>query len=74
VLAILKVAFMLLFIGIVIIVGSIPYRVKKFKKNRFLRAMGTTFAGALFVNVSLIHILPESSDSIEAYLKEQTGA
>lgn len=64
VLAILKVAFMLLFVSIVIIVGTVPFRVKKFRKNRFLRSMGTTFAGALFVNVSLVHILPESSDSI----------
>jgi solute carrier family 39 (zinc transporter), member 1/2/3 len=62
-----------LFVLIVVVVGSIPIRMKKFKKNRFLRSMGTTFAGALFVNVAIIHILPESSDSIEEHLKEVTG-
>lgn len=74
VLALLKAAFILLFVAIVMFVGTVPFRMKKFRQNRFLRSMGTTFAGALFVNVSLIHILPESSDSIEAYLKEQSGA
>lgn len=33
--------------------------------------MGTTFAGALFINVAIIHILPESADAIESYLKEK---
>ena len=32
--------------------------------------MGTTFAGALFVNVSIIHILPESADTIEEILRD----
>ncbi len=69
ILMILKLAFMALFVAIVTIVGTIPLRVKHFKKNRLLRSLGTTFAGALFVNVSLVHILPESSDAIEAYLQ-----
>lgn len=58
VLALLKIIFMLLFVGIVLVVGTIPLRLATFKTNRFLRSMGTTFAGALFVNVSIIHILP----------------
>lgn len=74
VLSLLKGIFMLLFVAIVIVVGTIPFRLATFKKNRFLRSMGTTFAGALFVNVALVHILPESSNSIQDYLREQTGS
>ena len=58
VLAILKVVFIILFVLIVIVVGTLPIRMQTFKRNRFLKAMGTTFAGALFVNVAIIHILP----------------
>ena len=57
-LAILKCVFIVLFIAIVIIVGLLPLRMSTFKKNKFLKAMGTTFAGALFINVAIIHILP----------------
>lgn len=69
VLSLLKAIFMVLFVGIVIVVGTLPLRLTTFKKNRFLRSMGTTFAGALFVNVALVHILPESSNSIQDYLR-----
>lgn len=62
--AILKCIIMILFIGIVIVVGSLPLRMAKFKKNKLLKAIGTTFAGALFINVAIIHILPESAASI----------
>lgn len=73
ILSLLKIIFMVLFISIVVFVGTIPFRLTTFKKNRFLRSMGTTFAGALFVNVALVHILPEAANSIEDYLREQTG-
>jgi hypothetical protein len=64
VLPILKVVFMVLFVAIVIVVGTIPLRMSDFKSNKIFRAMGTTFAGALFINVAIIHILPESADTI----------
>jgi hypothetical protein len=64
VLPLLKIIFMVLFVAIVIIVGTIPLRMPDFKSNKLFRAMGTTFAGALFINVAIIHILPESADSI----------
>lgn len=32
--------------------------------------MGTTFAGALFINVAILHILPESAKAIETYLQD----
>jgi len=49
---------MLLFVSIVAIVGTIPLRMKNFKQNKVFKAIGTTFAGALFINVAIIHILP----------------
>lgn len=58
VLAILKICFIILFVVIVIVIGTLPIRLQTFKRNRFLKSMGTTFAGALFVNVAIIHILP----------------
>lgn len=64
ILSILKIVFMVGFVGIVIIVGSLPIRLKTFKTNKFLKTMGTTFAGSLFLNVSILHILPESADTI----------
>ena len=65
ILAILKIIFIVLFVAIVMFVGTLPLRLQTFKTNIFLKSMGTTFAGALFVNVALLHILPESADSIE---------
>jgi len=71
ILAILKCVFIVLFVAIVIGVGLLPLRLASFKKNKFLKAMGTTFAGALFINVAIIHILPESADTIQSTLQEQ---
>lgn len=66
----LKVLFMVAFITIVLVVGTIPFRMVNFKTNPLFKAIGTTFAGALFINVAIVHILPESADAIEEYLKE----
>ena len=63
-LAILKVIFMIVFVVIVTVVGTLPIRLESFRTNRWLMSMGTTFAGALFINVALLHILPESADTI----------
>jgi hypothetical protein len=49
---------MLLFFAIVCIVGTLPIRLQVFKTNPKLRMMGSTFAGALFINVAILHILP----------------
>ena len=58
ILAILKICFIVLFVLIVMFVGTLPLRLATFKRNQFLKSMGTTFAGALFVNVAIVHILP----------------
>ena len=63
--AILKVLFMVLFFGIVTFVGTLPLRSKAFKSNPKLHIFGSTFAGALFINVAILHILPESADTLE---------
>lgn len=63
-LIILKVLVMFTFFSIVIFFGTLPIRSKTFKQRPLLRAIGATFAGALFINVALIHILPESADTL----------
>jgi hypothetical protein len=60
----LKILFMIAFIAIVLVVGTIPFRMANFKTNPLFKSMGTTFAGALFINVAIVHILPESADAI----------
>ena len=46
------------FFLIVVVVGSLPIRSRAFKQRPLLQAIGATFAGALFINVAIIHILP----------------
>lgn len=53
------------FFIIVSIFGTLPIRSKNFKKRPLLRAIGTTFAGCLFLNVAIMHILPEAADTLE---------
>lgn len=69
-LAVLKVAFMLLFVAIVLLVGSLPLRSRTFTTNPLLKTLGSTFAGALFLNVAILHILPESADTIQQHLQD----
>lgn len=64
VLAILKIVVMIIFFIIVIIFGTLPIRSKNFKKRPLLKAIGATFAGCLFLNVAIMHILPEAADTL----------
>lgn len=61
---------MIFFFAIVSIVGTLPFRSKAFKSNPKLRIFGSTFAGALFINVAILHILPEAADTLEDYLRD----
>lgn len=70
-LVILKLLVMLIFFLIVVIIGTLPIRSKNFKRRPLLRTIGATFAGALFINVSIMHILPESADTLEEYLRKK---
>lgn len=65
VLTLLKILFMVCFFILVILFGAMPLRSENFKKNPFILSIGTTFAGCLFVNVAIMHILPEAADSLE---------
>jgi zinc transporter 1/2/3 len=64
ILYILKVAVMVIFFIIVVVFGTLPLRSKGFKQRPLLRTMGATFAGCLFLNVALLHILPEAADNL----------
>lgn len=55
---ILKIVVMICFFIIVMVFGTLPLRSTSFKKRPLLRALGTTFAGCLFLNVAILHILP----------------
>ena len=55
------------FMSIIAYVGTLPYRVAAFAQNSYLKAIGNTFAGAIFFNVALLHILPEANESIKKY-------
>lgn len=57
-LVILKIVVMITFFLIVTFFGTLPIRSKNFKKRPLLRAIGATFAGCLFLNVAIMHILP----------------
>ena len=69
ILVLLKCLVMAAFFLIVVVVGSLPIRSNTFKQRPLLQAIGATFAGSLFINVALMHILPESADSLEEYMK-----
>lgn len=64
VLSLLKVIVMIVFFVIVLFFGTLPLRSKSYEQRPFLRAIGSTFAGCLFLNVSIMHILPEASDTL----------
>lgn len=70
ILIILKVAVMIIFFVIVTVFGTLPIRSRSFKKRPLLRAIGATFAGCLFLNVAIMHILPEAADTIEEHMKD----
>jgi ATP/ADP translocase len=65
ILYILKVAVMVIFFIIVMVFGTLPLRSNGFKQRPLLRIIGATFAGCLFLNVALLHILPEAADNLE---------
>lgn len=65
ILILLKVLVMVLFFLIVVVVGTLPIRSRTFKQRPILQAIGATFAGSLFINVAIMHILPESADTID---------
>jgi hypothetical protein len=44
--------------SLVAYVGTLPYRIAAFTQNGFFKAIDSTFAGAVFFNVALLHILP----------------
>ncbi len=60
---------MAIFFAIVCLFGTLPIRSKNFKRRPLLRAIGTTFAGCLFLNVAIMHILPEAADTLQQFLK-----
>ncbi|CAK66732.1 unnamed protein product (macronuclear) [Paramecium tetraurelia] len=65
VLAITKVGCMITFFMLILIVGSLPIRLKAFKSNKKLLAYMGAFSGGLFLAVGLVHLLPEAAENFE---------
>lgn len=68
IIATVKICSMILMFLLILIVGSIPIRVKAFKSNKVnlliywkkLLAFTAAFSGGLFLSVGLLHLLPEA--------------
>lgn len=67
---------MITFFCLILVVGSIPIRLKAFKSNKvyiFLKfiqrllAFTAAFSGGLFLSVGIIHLLPEAAESFDEY-------
>jgi len=54
----------IIFMSLIAYVGTLSYRVAAFIQNGYFKAIGNTFAGAIFFNVALLHILPEANEAI----------
>ena len=54
---------------LIIIMGSIPLRLKAFKENKLVIALAASFSGGLFLSVGLLHLLPEANECFENHFK-----
>ena len=66
----IKILAMIIMFMIIMIVGSLPIRIKSFKTNPLLLSLTRAFSGGLFLGVGLIHLLPEANEKFEAYAEE----
>ena len=63
----IKILAMIIMFMMIMIVGSLPIRIKSFKTNPLLLSLTRAFSGGLFLGVGLIHLLPEANEKFEAY-------
>lgn len=66
----IKVFAMIVMFLMIMIVGSLPLRMKQFKTNPLLLSLTRAFSGGLFLGVGLIHLLPEANEKFEDYAKD----
>jgi len=66
----IKILAMIIMFMMIMIVGSLPIRIKSFKTNPLLLSLTRAFSGGLFLGVGLIHLLPEANEKFEAYAEE----
>lgn len=69
--AAIKVIAMIVMFIMIMVVGSLPIRLKSFKTNPLLLSLTRAFSGGLFLGVGVIHLLPEANEKFEAYAEEQ---
>lgn len=68
---------MITFFCLILVVGSIPIRIKAFKSNKVyiyyisqrLLAFTAAFSGGLFLSVGVIHLLPEAAESFNEHFE-----
>ena len=80
-LIVIKVTSMVSFFLMILIVGSLPLRLKAFKENKViileniffktLLSLTAAFSGGLFISVGMIHLLPEAVENFELVLPEK---
>ena len=66
---VIKIFSMIIMFLLIIIVGSLPIRIKSFKTNPLLLSMTKAFSGGLFLAVGLVHLLPEANEHFGNYFK-----
>jgi zinc transporter 1/2/3 len=67
---VIKIFAMIVMFLLIIVVGSLPIRIKSFKSNPLVLSMTKAFSGGLFLAVGLVHLLPEANEHFENYYKE----
>ncbi len=68
-LPILKIIVIIVFFVLVVQMGLLPLHSKTLRSRPMLKALSSTFTGCLFLNVALLHILPESQEILSQYLR-----
>ena len=68
--SVIKIFAMIIMFMMIMIVGSLPIRIKSFKTNPLLLSLTRAFSGGLFLGVGIIHLLPEANEKFEAYAAE----
>ena len=66
-LVLIKILCMIVMFILIIVMGSLPLRMRAFKSNKVVLAFAAAFSGGLFLSVGLYHLLPEAVENFEKY-------
>ena len=63
----LKIASIVVFLGMAMAFGLMPYYIKSCRKSTKFLSISNAFSGGLFLGIGLLHVLPESAEKLEGY-------